>query len=77
MNVQCDVVHEVWGPNEGCKEFMDVPEGFRCSNPAAHVMAFESRNPAFPGVNVVYFCEPCYQHEDLHPDPHEKVVARW
>lgn len=34
----CDYEHELWGPNEGCAEFMDEPEAVvTCGKPAVRV----------------------------------------
>lgn len=31
----CEFVHQVWGPHEGCAEFMDEPDTFTCGGPAS------------------------------------------
>lgn len=36
--VRCFKVHEVWGPHDGCREFMARPDTFLCRQPATHVV---------------------------------------
>jgi hypothetical protein len=59
---QCDYVHEIWGPHEGCKEFMDEPETFPCTNDAATAVTTFWEGPDYPDYRFVriisteFFC---------------------
>lgn len=35
---RCEVVESIWGPHEGCAEFMDAPDEHACSEPATHML---------------------------------------
>jgi hypothetical protein len=62
---QCDYLHEAWGPHEGCKEFMDEPETFRCQNPAAMVHTTVTEGPDFPDYKWTKWVEnlaACEEH---------------
>lgn len=51
----CEHVHEVWGPHEGCREFMTEPETFRCQELAKHWLAvknFDQQGSWVESVNV-------------------------
>lgn len=40
---QCEIVHEAWGPHEGCREYMTGPEAvIRCSSPSTHEVKMTS-----------------------------------
>lgn len=34
----CEGYDEVWGPNDGCAEFMDAPEVIPCKAPAVVIL---------------------------------------
>jgi hypothetical protein len=34
----CQAIIEVWGPHEGCREFMSEPESFPCGGEAAALL---------------------------------------
>ena len=39
--VRCTRIIEVWGPQEGCREFMSAPEAeLRCTAPATHLIKY-------------------------------------
>jgi hypothetical protein len=68
---QCDFQHEVWGPHEGCKEFMDEPETFRCQNNATMIHTLTEAGPDYPDYRWVTWVTPlaaCDEHP-FDPDP--------
>jgi len=40
----CARIHETWGPQEGCAEFMTRPEVHSCPDVATKVVVFEEHN---------------------------------
>jgi len=40
-SIRCDAWIELWGPHDGCREFMSEPEiSTRCPGPATHVAKY-------------------------------------
>jgi hypothetical protein len=74
----CDYVHEAWGPNEGCKEFMDEPETFPCTNPAAVIHTVFSEGPDWPDyrfireISTIAACDehPVDLDDEFNPPPY-------
>lgn len=55
----CARVHETWGPNEGCREFMSAPEMHSCPEKAVHIAVFEEHSQ----TGIDYVTEQlCTQH---------------
>jgi hypothetical protein len=59
--VRCDAVHEMWGPHEGCREFMTEPEAIvRCDGPVTHYAVIEHGSPSGAYVEAENLCEQHY-----------------
>lgn len=56
----CEYVQEMWGPHEGCREFMTEPEAVVCcTNPATRIYIVEHHVPPVGDVEreVMYACD--------------------
>lgn len=62
--MQCEFVHEVWGPHEGCKEFMDTPETFPCTNQATTMTMVHYSGPDenYDWVTADFPMHGCHDH---------------
>ena len=79
---KCDFVHEAWGPHEGCKEFMDEPETFPCTNDAAVRYTTFWEGPDYPDyrfIREISTTHACAEHtwddvHDMYPPPYGPEV---
>jgi hypothetical protein len=56
-NETCDFLHELWGPHEGCREFMTEPEAvLRCGQPAVRLQLVEFASPEGPEREELHSC---------------------
>lgn len=54
----CEFVYEAWGPDEGCREFMDEPDTWTCTDPATHRVLFETPPAAgYPSAETILLCD--------------------
>ena len=68
MRPACNYVHEIWGPNDGCREFMTEPDAVvECGQPAIGVTVIREffppdiSNPHDEGmaIAVLWHCLDC------------------
>lgn len=58
LRIKCDYEHELWGPHEGCREFMDGPEAIiPCNNDATRVFHVTDHTPFGDEDEDVYACD--------------------
>jgi hypothetical protein len=54
----CVMEHEIWGPHEGCREFMAEPEAIVvCGGPAIGVVVIQDDQT--DEVHVLWYCLDC------------------
>lgn len=72
----CNMTHEVWGPNDGCREFMAEPDAIiECGQPAIGVQVIREfyppdlTNPHDEGlaVQVIWYCLDCERPTSATP----------
>lgn len=63
----CDYEHDLWGPHDGCKEFMTEPEAtVRCDEPATTKYIIVTHTPWGDEEDVMFACEAHKQSDDLY-----------